>query len=160
MTAEEIAEQATFPHIVITGGEPTLYNLDELILELMLHKLPALIQLETSGQQWLKGDVPPSWITWSPKENLDWDAPEEYYQFADEVKFVVDANLSLKTVVDRCKRFEKHDHGNVVISLMPEGTPPDRSTIERAIDFARELQYQGFRTARYSDRLQYRLGMR
>lgn len=160
MTIDEIVRQVDQMHVVITGGEPTLYDLDPLLKALRGH----WIQLETSGQQWLKGKLLPDWITWSPKENLGWTASSHYYFMADEVKFVVDANLKFGTVLGVFKAAMGTARPKVpYIVLMPEGCPPSKETIEKAMSFQNELveMYPTlFQYIRFGDRLQYRLGIR
>ncbi len=69
--------------IVITGGEPTLYNLDYLTEK--LKKLNKKIHLETSGTGKLTGKF--DWICLSPKKN---ELPNpEYYKKADELKVII-----------------------------------------------------------------------
>ena len=69
--------------VVITGGEPLLYNLDLLTKE--LKKLNKKIHLETSGTQPLSGSF--DWICFSPKK---FKKPlDEFYKVSDELKIVV-----------------------------------------------------------------------
>ena len=69
--------------VVLTGGEPAIYNLSFLTTALKTHGME--IAIETSGTNPLRGEL--SWVTFSPKkfkEPLD-----DYYQFSDELKVVV-----------------------------------------------------------------------
>lgn len=135
--------------VVITGGEPTLYNLDDL-LDALRGKY--YVQLETSGQNNLKGVLLPNLITWSPKPALDWSAPDFYYENAGEIKFVVEPQLTddkIRQILYRAK--------TPFVSFMPEGLKPEN--IERALALAREYARLPWR-AIYSDRLQFRLGVR
>lgn len=96
--------------VVVTGGEPTLYNLEELTSE--LRALGLQTHLETSGTNPVTGEW--HWICFSPKK---FKPPvPEIYQQADELKVVV---------------FNKHDlqwaagHGELVtpackLFLQPE----------------------------------------
>jgi len=69
--------------VVITGGEPALYNLDPFIKKLKILKIE--VAIETSGCYHLKGIV--DWYCFSPKK---FKAPcEEAYQLADELKIIV-----------------------------------------------------------------------
>lgn len=68
MTAQGIAAcvQAESPAgaiVVITGGEPILFDLRPLVDE--LHALDRKVHLETSGMAELRGDI--DWVTLSPK---------------------------------------------------------------------------------------------
>lgn len=76
--------------VVVTGGEPTLYNLDYLCQELKKHNIKTY--LETSGAYPLTGTW--DWICLSPKKN---SAPlPEILIKADELKVIIfnDSDLS------------------------------------------------------------------
>lgn len=80
-----IAGAASHPSriAVITGGEPCMYDLSELIHK--LHDSGFRVHIETSGAYPLKGD--PDWVCVSPKK---FKAPlDEMIQRADELKVVV-----------------------------------------------------------------------
>ena len=68
---------------VITGGEPLMYNLDELTAE--LHRSDFKTNIETSGAHPLSGSW--DWICFSPKKFKQ--PREEFYEKADELKVVV-----------------------------------------------------------------------
>lgn len=69
--------------VVVTGGEPTLYNLDYLCQELKKHQIKTY--LETSGAYPLTGTW--EWICLSPKKNT---APlPEILDLADELKVII-----------------------------------------------------------------------
>ena len=161
-----ILERVDRKHVVITGGEPTLYDLDGLIVPLHLAK--HYVQLETSGQQGLKGMVAPDWITWSPKENLKYDAEYNIKVYANEVKWVVDENLEWDLVwkqfewyVNRAPSSLEAEMGKIVpfFVLMPEGCPPREPLVKRSLEWLGRvpLWAQGF--FRYGDRIQYRIGV-
>ena len=63
---EELSKQAadTCKLVVVTGGEPTLWNLDYLCEK--LHENGAKIHIETSGAHHLTGNF--DWVTLSPKK--------------------------------------------------------------------------------------------
>jgi len=68
---------------VITGGEPTLHNLDLLTSE--LKACGVRTHLETSGTQPLTGEW--DWITFSPKK---FKVPlAEYYERSHELKVII-----------------------------------------------------------------------
>jgi 7-carboxy-7-deazaguanine synthase len=69
--------------IVITGGEPLLYNLDYLTEKLTKNGVE--VYLETSGAHKLSGFW--HWICLSPKKNLP--PLEEVYNKADELKVII-----------------------------------------------------------------------
>jgi organic radical activating enzyme len=69
--------------VVITGGEPLMYNLDNLCAE--LKELGKVLNIETSGAYPLSGEL--DWICLSPKK---FKAPlPEVAEKADELKVVV-----------------------------------------------------------------------
>lgn len=69
--------------VVITGGEPCMYDLSELIS--LFHRAGFRVHIETSGAYLLKGDA--DWVCVSPKK---FKAPlPEMLKRADELKVVV-----------------------------------------------------------------------
>lgn len=154
MTVKEIVNQVRHPHVVITGGEPTMYNLDGLIYGLRAKQSRRFIQLETSGQNELKGIFYPDWITWSPKENLQWDAPEEIWAAASEVKWVVDETLERPLVDSWWQRYEAFPATPYFV-LMPEGCPPRPEMVEKALQWLHDRPQWKF-----GDRLQCRIGVK
>lgn len=86
VSADVVVERASaFPAkaVVVTGGEPLLYNLDYLCDR--LHRLQCRTFLETSGSQRLSGAW--DWICLSPKK----DAPPlpEIAEIAQELKVII-----------------------------------------------------------------------
>ena len=76
-------EKTTVNFVVITGGEPALYNLAPFIKKLKILKIE--VALETSGCYELKGIV--DWYCFSPKK---FKAPcKEAYELANELKIVI-----------------------------------------------------------------------
>lgn len=108
MNAEEIAETAArhCKTIVLTGGEPLMWNLD--ILTKKLKELGCQIHIETSGAYPLSGTL--DWITLSPKKT---GLPqEEIYAKASELKVIIFnqhdftfAEEQRKKVSDHCKLY-------------------------------------------------------
>ncbi|RZJ37231.1 MAG: 7-carboxy-7-deazaguanine synthase QueE [Chryseobacterium sp.] len=85
MNAEEIAETAArlCKTIVLTGGEPLMWNLD--ILTAKLKQLGCTIHIETSGAYPMSGQL--DWITLSPKKT---GLPlAEIYSKASELKMII-----------------------------------------------------------------------
>jgi organic radical activating enzyme len=162
MTVDEIiaACKPIRPLVVVTGGEPTLYDLDELFVELRdvgqtLWSHDFRIQLETSGQNKLKGARTPDFLTWSPKANLKYDAPKSIKAQAFEVKWVVDDILDLHLVEVVMQEVNAVSARNPVCVLMPEGTPPSQAHVDKAMAWiARHPDW------RYGDRLQFRIGVK
>ncbi|MDL2344409.1 7-carboxy-7-deazaguanine synthase QueE [Deinococcus sp. MIMF12] len=70
--------------VVITGGEPILFDLEPLVNA--LHDLGRRVHLETSGIASLRGNL--DWVTLSPKPFGQWPEPSVVAR-ADEVKLIV-----------------------------------------------------------------------
>ncbi|MBK8807471.1 MAG: 7-carboxy-7-deazaguanine synthase QueE [Bacteroidales bacterium] len=114
-TVKQIVDKAlSFPAraVVITGGEPLLYNLDVLCETLKLNKFE--IFLETSGAHTLSGTW--DWICLSPKKNSP--PVEELFQKANELKVVIDSELDFSwaeycknNVSDTCKLYLQPEWG-------------------------------------------------
>ena len=96
--------------VVITGGEPTLYDLSSLTQG--IHRLGYPIHLETSGSSPIRGEF--DWITLSPKR---FKYPlNQGYECADEIKFVVRTKKDLLWAEEQAKRCKKM----VIKYLQPE----------------------------------------
>lgn len=85
-TAKEILEPLeTVPtdFVVITGGEPATYDLNDMVNE--LHAMGKKVAIETSGVYPVRGDF--DWVCFSPKK---FKKPlEKVYQQATELKVVI-----------------------------------------------------------------------
>lgn len=85
-SADSIVENAAkyeAKAVVVTGGEPAMYNLDHLTSELKKRKIKTFI--ETSGAYTLTGDW--DWICLSPKKTAE--PLPEIFKRADELKIIV-----------------------------------------------------------------------
>ena len=99
-------EKTTVNFVVITGGEPALYNLAPFIKKLKILKIK--VAIETSGCYELKGIV--DWYCFSPKK---FKAPcKEAYQLANELKIVINhpsdlawAEKHAEKVTSSCKLY-------------------------------------------------------
>lgn len=162
-TVRSIMGKLRHRHVVITGGEPTLYNLDPLITALKV--AGHFVQLETSGQNALKGKLVPDWVTVSPKERLGYNINLEL-STVSEVKFVVDEAftfdvaynwfwlfLNLRSAAPALPRIPE-------FVLMPEGCPPKQENVDRILTWLRDHDQTVTAHFRFGDRLQYRLGVR
>lgn len=79
----ELAKESGAEYVVITGGEPALYDLTGLTEKLRKHKMTTGI--ETSGTRPLLGTF--DWVCFSPKK---FKAPiREIYDLADEFKVII-----------------------------------------------------------------------
>lgn len=167
LTVKQIVERIVkeglrSPHYIITGGEPLIYDLDDLIAGIRSRLQSPFIQIETSGLNGFKGKMLPDWITWSPKENLQWSAPTAFRAFVDEVKWVVDDKLPWDVFEKTSMEIISVSRGKVV--LMPEGCPPRDASIKKAMEMQRRL-YRIYPLLRNDsvvvcDRMQYRLGVK
>ncbi len=87
LTAEQIAVEAAgsgAPIVVVTGGEPTIFDLTPLVVALVVRNLK--VHLETSGGFTIRGGF--DWITLSPKK---WKPPlEESIAKVDEFKLIIE----------------------------------------------------------------------
>lgn len=103
LTAKEIAMRVEAPRVCITGGEPLMHNLNELLQTLACD---VEIHIETSGTKSLKDagidgfdrSIKKSWISVSPKKG----ALHEMLVRADEIKLLVD------------ERFDEQEVPNVI----------------------------------------------
>ena len=162
MEVEEILPHIQHRHVVITGGEPTYWDLTNLIGGIDdVTNNTAFIQMETSGHKELKfNSLLVDWITWSPKRNIDFAAPESFRMLVNEVKFVVDSDLSFSDVEDVIKGVDFSRHGiTKCLTFMAEGCPPTAASLAKAIEFAKEFDGAAERVM-VSDRFQYRAEVR
>jgi len=140
MSAEQIVAEIETKEIVITGGEPLLYDIEYLVdcIELSykdpIHLYDRRIGIETNGtieiadfsSIWNK-----CWITCSPKL-------ESGYQCicADEYKIIVDDNVdedTLPAIIENIKNVKSstnhirrpHNRWHPLVWLQPEGNKPE-----------------------------------
>jgi len=109
---EKVAESKT-DFVVITGGEPAMYDLRPLVDQ--LKSMGITIAIETSGCYPLQGDV--DWYCFSPKK---FKAPcDESYLRANELKVIINhpsdldwANKHAEKVLDSCQLFLQPEWSN------------------------------------------------
>jgi 7-carboxy-7-deazaguanine synthase len=119
-------EKTTVNFVVITGGEPALYNLAPFIKKLKILKIE--VAIETSGCYELKGIV--DWYCFSPKK---FKAPcNEAYQLANELKIVINHRSDLAWAE---KHAEKVKH-SCKLYLQPEWSKSD-SLLPLIIEFVK-----------------------
>jgi organic radical activating enzyme len=75
--------EAKAPMVVITGGEPAMHPLEELVAA--LHEIGVEVNIETSGTHPLNAKL--DWVCLSPKRFRK--CKEEFYSMADELKVVI-----------------------------------------------------------------------
>lgn len=97
--------------VCLTGGEPLLQDLGELVRLLKKRKLK--VQLETNATRY--AGLPFDWITISPKPKAYAFCPE-YKHTATEVKLIVTRELRLQTI----KKFRRAFPAKTPILLQPQ----------------------------------------
>ncbi len=99
---------------VITGGEPTIHNLEPLTTE--LHRNGIEVWMETSGTNPLQGQV--DWITLSPKP---WMEPlDEFYAVAGELKCIVGDEEDLEFAKKCAEKCADKCNEKALLYLQPE----------------------------------------
>jgi len=113
--------------VVITGGEPLMYDLGDLTKTLKeQHKA---LHLETSGAYPISGKW--DWITFSPKK---FKAPkEEFYQISDELKVVIFNRTDFKFAEDHAQQM----HAGCKLYLQPEWSK-EKEMIPLIVDYIKE----------------------
>lgn len=123
---QEEAQENQSEWVVLTGGEPAMYNLDPLVEK--LHDIDRLVAIETSGCYELKGNV--DWYTFSPKK---FKKPcNEAYEKADELKIVIFHPSDFKWALDHAAKVGENCH----LYLQPEWSKRD-TLIEPIIEFVK-----------------------
>jgi organic radical activating enzyme len=96
--------------VVITGGEPLMYDLSELTLALSKKGLRR--HIETSGAHPLSGEW--DWLCFSPKKFKD--AKEEFYTSSHELKVIIYHKSDLNWAETHAKKM----HKEAQLFLQPE----------------------------------------
>ncbi|WNJ16098.1 7-carboxy-7-deazaguanine synthase QueE [Pontibacter sp. G13] len=110
------ALEAGANRVVITGGEPSIYNLTTLTQK--LKEAGLAVHIETAGPHPLTGTF--DWVTFSPKKFLP--AKDEYYQRAHELKIVIFNERDLEWAEEHAARCADH----VQLYLQTEWSRRDR----------------------------------
>ncbi len=121
ISVEEIVKKAiSYPakSIVITGGEPLTYNLDELCSSLKKNGIKTFI--ETSGSYELSGSW--DWICLSPKKNSP--PKEPILKKANELKVIIYENDDY----DWAEKYAKLVNENCHLYLQPEWSRHKKTT--------------------------------
>lgn len=120
-TAEQLlgvlrAEGYTAKHVILTGGEPCLYNLVPLTNLLIENGFS--VQIETSGTFALKAH-PDTWVTVSPKINMKggYEVRPELLEKADEIKHPVAMEKHIEELDELLK--DKALKANCLVYLQP-----------------------------------------
>jgi len=91
------AEDSQAGMVVVTGGEPTIYDLSKLCDA--LHERKLSVHLETSGAVRIHSPEKFDWVTLSPKK---WKMPlPENYALAQEFKVIVEEPADIDFYVDK-----------------------------------------------------------
>ncbi len=80
--------------IVITGGEPFEQDISSLVEKLKLSNF--FIAIETNGSNYYELDI--DWYAVSPKDVLDYKIDKELINKIDEIKLIVNENLSISII--------------------------------------------------------------
>jgi len=120
----EKIKQYSVQIVVVTGGEPLMYNLDYLCES--LKSLDIKIHLETSGAYELSGDF--DWICLSPKKTLE--PLKNIYDIADELKVIISNKNDLKWAHDQKKKIKN----GCKLYLQPEWSKKEK-VLPQIIDF-------------------------
>ena len=104
--------------VVVTGGEPSMYDLTELVDALSIEEIE--VAIETSGVYELKGEW--HWICFSPKK---FKAPvESIYEKADELKVVVFNKSDFQWAEEQAEKVSE----DCLLYLQPEWDKRDEIT--------------------------------
>ena len=134
LTAEDVAEEVGSDEIVlVTGGEPTLYNLKPLVEA--AHSRHAKVHLETAGHREAPDGV--DWITLSPKFNFEGAKPPlpSMLQRANELKLIVTSPRDIGVQLDEVEYWLQLLREDVVVWLHPEwGNRHDPELLESIVE--------------------------
>ena len=106
----ENASKYSAKAVVVTGGEPCMYNLSYLTKELKKNNIQTF--LETSGAYEITGEW--NWICLSPKKNMM--VLNENFSKADELKVIMYNKDDFRFAEENSKQV----HGDCILFLQPE----------------------------------------
>ena len=113
--------------VVITGGEPLMWNLDYITSQ--LKESDVAVHIETSGSHPLSGDL--DWICLSPKKQ---SLPlEPIYKVADELKIIIQNKSDFKFAVEQASKV----NDTCKLYLQPEWSQID-IILPQIVDFILE----------------------
>jgi organic radical activating enzyme len=148
-----VAQHPPSDLLVVTGGEPLIYDLDQLFRILREHFSDRSIHVETSGAYPYKGTERPDWTTLSPKYPVGFQVAPNVLAAANELKYVVDEHFLPDVAFEHLAQMKALGVDEPVVRLMPEGCPPRREMVEHTMALLRE--HPGWR---FGPRLQYDYG--
>ncbi|NHB62442.1 MULTISPECIES: 7-carboxy-7-deazaguanine synthase QueE [Photorhabdus] len=116
ITALFVQQKYTARHVVITGGEPCLYDLIPLTEE--LESLGYQCQIETSGTYHVKCSAA-TWVTVSPKVNMrgGYRILQQALQRANEIKYPVARERDIEALDELLATL--NDNSSRIIALQP-----------------------------------------
>jgi len=129
MSANEIVAKCTQDMVVITGGEPCIHDLRELVTS--LHVADKFVTMETNGT--LPTPIGVDWVTCSPKPPIFAIHPCCRY---DELKYVVDDKFNVDVIPEKMRVLYKVK----TVWLQPEGYNMEASA-KRAFDLVMKHDY-------------------
>lgn len=127
--------------VCITGGEPTLQDISNLVIK--LKNSGYLVQIETNGKKFLH--LPFDWVTISPKPP-DYNFDEGWKGIAKEVKLVVDKKLKIDVIKKISENFP-----DIPIFLQPQ------SMLKWSVNKAYSLWRKGIKMGIKNLRLGYQI---
>jgi 7-carboxy-7-deazaguanine synthase len=113
--------------VVVTGGEPMMYNLDYFCKTMKLNGITTY--LETSGSHTLSGEW--DWICLSPKKNRK--PLSEFFKKANELKVIVSGIADFEWAEQNAAKV----HQNCVLYLQPEWSKVG-NMMQTIVDYALE----------------------
>lgn len=118
-----------FSFVVITGGEPTLYDLTETVDA--LHSYGFMVHLETAGHREIRGDF--DWVTLSPKP-FGLPPLRSNIARADEIKIIVDSDVAVQEALTLIR--PEVERSGADIWLHPEwGSRNDPAVIDSILEW-------------------------
>ena len=135
MYSSKIAEKCKQKVVVITGGEPGIHDLENLVDT--LHEDNHRVHVETNGTKELYSEI--DWITCSPKPpayhiNTDWD----------ELKYVVSPEFSMDVIkvdLNRIKQRYNSEFHDRLLWVQPVSMEP--WSIQKCLKIIKEHPYIG-----------------
>ena len=126
MSCTDIIANISHPTVIITGGEPGLYDLGDLILAIrhntrrFASNSPIRIGIETNGTKEIPWDI--DWVVCSPKPDADY----QIQCHPDELKYVVDELFSVQVIPQKYQ-------GKIPIWLQPNSKDLEQS-MKKSLD--------------------------
>lgn len=131
MTAADILDKVRFEHVILTGGEPLLHDLTELLA--VLARAGKKVHIETNGTQpWLAGYPDGVWVTVSPKRESGYRVHPSLRNVAGEYKFVVDEAFDPSVLAEFVQKGKGLALTQVPVLLSPENARPEM--VRKAMD--------------------------